>query len=118
MSSNMYGFEATFMWEDRWCEARFVYKGTFEDDPYSLDYVTEDWESTKPVDLARYELEHRDWNKKYHADVRIGAFDIFSFRNDDDPTDFSWRPPCPTEKEALQIIADGKAEEIREGWDT
>jgi len=118
MSSNMYGFEATFMWEGRWCHAQFVYKGTYEDDPWSLDYATKDWESTRPVDLARYELEHRDWDKKYHADVRIGIYNIFSSYLDGDPDDPCWSPPRPTEKETLQIIADGKAEEIREGWDT
>jgi hypothetical protein len=118
MSSNMYGFEVNFVWEGRDCQAQFVYNGTFENEPSSLDYATKDWESTNPIDLAKYELEHRDWNKKYHADIRIGAYGIYSFCNDDDPSDFDWIPPHPTEKEVLQIIADGKAKEIREGWDT
>ena len=118
MSSNMYGFECSFTWKGRWCTAQIVYRGTYEDNPYSLDYATYDWESMDPVDLAKYELAHRNWDAKYCEDVRIGTTSICAFRMEDDPPDFSWSPPCPTEREVLQVIAEGGAEDLRYGWDT
>ena len=119
MSSNMYGFTCDFQWEGRWVHAQIVYKGTSEDSWETYERATADWETQDPVLLAKYELEHRDWSKQWHADVRIGTCGVYPGWLDTDPSgDPKWCPPQPTEKEVLQIIADGGALNIVHGWDT
>lgn len=119
MSSNMYGFECEFWWQDRLCHAQIVYVGTGYDDEETLSRATRDWETTDPVALAKYELEHRDWSKPFHAEVRISTAHIYPGWLDTDPQhDPTWNPPVPTEKEVLQIIADRAALDIVHGWDT
>lgn len=118
MSSNMYGFECEFWWEGRHCSAQIVYKGTENDEESSREQATRDWETEDPVLLAKYELEHRDWTKQWHADVRVGVHEVYPQWLDTDPSDPTWSPPKPTEREVLQIIADGAAFGIVHGWDT
>lgn len=117
MSSNQYGFECSFAWKGRIYEAQIVYVGTSEDDPGSDDAVQADWESSDPRDLARYELDHRDWGNIWGA-RRIEVWSTWGGWLEDDPEDPSWSPPKPPEREVLEIIARGEATDIVHGWDT
>ena len=119
MSSNMYGFTCNFMWEGRWCFAQIVYEGTSEDSWETYERATADWETQDPVLLAKYELEHRDWSKDMHNEVRISAHGVYpGWLDTDPPNDPTWHPPQPAEREVLLIIADGAAVNIEHGWDT
>lgn len=119
MSSNMYGFTCDFWWQGRLCHAQVVYVGTEGDNEESRERATAGWETEDPVLLARYELEHRDWSKRWYGDVRIGTAGIYSGWLDLDPSgDPTWNPPVPTEREVIQIIAEGAALNIEHGWDT
>jgi len=118
MSSNMYGFTCDFTWEGRSGSCQIVYVGTGDDDPDTLDFATRDWETTEPAELARYELKHRDFSNKYYSAIRIECWVCYMCWNEDDPSDISWKPPMPTEKQLLELIADEAVINIQHGWDT
>ena len=118
MSSNMYGFTCDFWWQGRWCHAQVVYKGTAEDSWETYEWATADWETEDPVLLAKYEIEHRDWSKTMHNEVRIFTAGVYPGWLDTDPSDPAWWPPQPTEREVLEITASGAALNIKHGWDT
>ena len=121
MSSNQYGFTCDIEWMGRRYSTQIVYAGTHDDSEESLNWATRNWEGgefTDPVELAKYELANRDWDKKYASDKRIGLCRCYGGWLSDDPRDVSWRPPEPSEREVLEIIAAGKAEDIEYGWDT
>ena len=113
MSSNMFGFECAFAIGDRWYLAQIVYTGSDE-----MSNVIPDWAEDDPVELAKWELDHRDWDKKPLDDVRIGVCRVNGGWLLIDPQDSIWSPPTPTEREILEIIAAGKAEVGFPGWDT
>lgn len=118
MSSHMYGFTCTVEWEGRSCFCQITYAGTDEENPSSLDLITELWDFCEPMALAQYELDHRDWVTKPYQDCRIGVWDISVSYLPTDPNDPLWSPPVPTEKQVLNAIATGKAYDIEYGWDT
>ena len=119
MSTNMYGFTCNFIWKERRCFTQIVYSGTSEFVEDSLESVTDSWETQDPALLAKYELDHRDWSKKLFEGVRIEVAGVYPGLLDTDPyRDPNWKTPTPTEKEVLQIIANGEASDIAHGWDT
>lgn len=120
MSSNMYGFTCEFVWQGRNGVALIAYEGTCKDDPKTLNRVTADWESADPGDLARYELQHRDWSLEPYAqkEVRICVFWLKMSWLEKDPCEPLWKPPAPTEKEMFELIASGRVTNIQHGWDT
>ena len=121
MSSNMYGFTCTVPGiGDRTCFIQVCYIGTGYDDNDTLYRLS--WGDDKAEDLARYELDHRDWeSKEFHTTVRIGVWGCYSNWIEEDETlaeDVNYTPPVPTEREILQMIANYQAWDIEYGWDT
>lgn len=117
MSSNMYGFTCTIPWRDRSCFVQVVFVGTSEDEPDSYNEVACEWGTTDPVELAVYELQHRDWNNKFDY-KRISVAECYASYLDTDPSNVDWSPPRPTEREIMELIAAGQAEDVDHGWDT
>lgn len=119
MSSNMYGFTCSVQHGARVFDVQIVYKGTRDDCEESLNRATADWDDMDPRALAKFELEHRDWSKVFHGDVRIGVQDCWGGWLDTDPqNDPTWSPPRPTEREVVEAIASGHFDDVVHGWDT
>lgn len=83
-------------------------------------WATADWESEDPVALAAHELKHRDWvaNPLTTVESRISVIQCWGGWLACDPSDPTWNPPKPTEREILAAIAAGLATNIDHGWDT
>lgn len=113
MSSNQYGFTCTIEWKGRSYEAQIVYVGTDSSNYWTLDEVTVDWSSHRPEDLARYELD-----REPDSPQRIDVWDKWGGYLPGDPSDPSWNPPKPSDREVFEIISRGDAANIHHGWDT
>jgi len=113
----MYGFTCDFFWEGRQGDCQIVYTDTWEYDPYSLGRVLDQWETNDPIELAKYEIKHRDWSKPSES-VRICVWSVIVYYLDTDPGDHTFKPPTPTERELLELIANGEAQNFVHGWDT
>jgi len=109
MSSNMYGFTCQVDLGGHAYGVQIVYEGTCEDDPSSFDRVTDSWESDRPQDVARYELTHRAWPDG--NPVRACVWGVWGGPDE-------YPSPWPPEQEVFRLIAEGRATDIAEGWDT
>jgi hypothetical protein len=116
MSSNMYGFMCIVPWQGRRYDVQIAYVGTFDDSEESLARATAGWETEDPVELAQYELEHRDWSKKWRGEARICVLSLHGGWLETDPRDFA--PPQPSDREIIEAIAAGQATDYVHGWDT
>ena len=118
MSSNQYGFTCEVPWKGRAYSVQVVYQGTGDDSEESRMRATENWETEDPIELARYELEHRgDWENP-HAVVRVSVWGCYGGWLAGDPSEPTWSPPTPSEREILQALARGQVTDIEHGWDT
>ena len=119
MSSNMYGITCMVPWDGRVFDVQIVYVGTEGDDEESRMQATAGWETEAPVALARYELDHRDWTKQWHGEARLIVYFCCGGWLDTDPQfDPTWRPLLPSDRQVLEAIASGNAQDIVHGWDT
>lgn len=123
MSSNCYGFENSITWNDRNYFIVVVLAWTGYDSEEMLSRADEKLEKANinprdPIELARRELQDRDWTKAFDSRY-ISVWGCYPTWKDDDPSDPTWNPPQPTEKEILKIIAmGGLEEEVFWQWDT
>ena len=117
MSSNMYGFSIEFDWKGRVGFAQIVFVGTYEDEPDSLYRVLKDFGTDDPVELAKYELTNRDFSTP-NSEKRLSVWHKFMYHLDNDPNYLEWKPPIPSDKQLLEIIASNEFSDYIHGWDT
>jgi hypothetical protein len=127
VSSNMYGFTCTMTCtvdgSTRDYFVQIVYVGTEGDSEDSRERATANWESEDPVELAKYEIAHRKWEKRWCGEARLIVQGVYAHWTEEDTAAGrqhgpAWTPPVPPDRAVLDEIATGRARNVEHGWDT